>query len=279
MTIHFRCPHCGAVTRVDDGFAGSQGPCRQCGQTVAIPAAGAAQGVWHEPPRATAGRLWRPALAGGVLLAGLAVCSGIGWMLWNLRWTYPHEVQCRNNLREIYTALQAYRSDHGSLPPQTLVDEQGSPRHSWRVLLLPYLGGDDVYERYRFDEPWNGPHNSQLTDEMPSFYGCPDSPEARQGLTSYVAVVRPGLSFDGHRSADEAAPDVAALIVIEMAPAETSWLAPDDIDAAQLSRQVNDTGGASLSSFHGRRAHALAADGSVLTFEAGERLSAQRLGP
>lgn len=71
----------------------------------------------------------------------------------------------------------------------------------------------------------------------------------------------------------------ATLIVAEMAPAEIWWLVPGDIDAARLCRQVNDPGGPSPSNFHSRREHALAADGSALTFEAGEQLPAERIGP
>ncbi len=39
MPIQFVCPHCGMRTQVGDRFAGQQGPCRKCGQTVTIPIA------------------------------------------------------------------------------------------------------------------------------------------------------------------------------------------------------------------------------------------------
>jgi hypothetical protein len=70
-------------------------------------------------------------------------------------------------LQHIELALEVYYEAHGCYPPQYLVDGQGKPAHSWRVLLLPYLGYDELYRRYRFDEPWNGPHNSLLAGEMP----------------------------------------------------------------------------------------------------------------
>ena len=42
--------------------------------------------------------------------------------------------------------------------------------HSWRVLLLPYLDQLELYNAYRFDEPWDGPNNRLLADRMPRHY-------------------------------------------------------------------------------------------------------------
>jgi len=37
-------------------------------------------------------------------------------------------------------ALFNYHDDYGSYPPAYIADESGRPMHSWRVLILPYLG-------------------------------------------------------------------------------------------------------------------------------------------
>ena len=37
MPIEFQCPHCNVESVVEDSYAGSSGPCRQCGQTISIP--------------------------------------------------------------------------------------------------------------------------------------------------------------------------------------------------------------------------------------------------
>ncbi len=42
--------------------------------------------------------------------------------------------------------------------------------HSWRVLLLPYIEQQELYEEFRLDEPWNSEHNLGLLDRMPSLY-------------------------------------------------------------------------------------------------------------
>ena len=80
---------------------------------------------------------------------------------------------CKNNLKQIGLALHNYHNAYGSFPPAFVPDAEGHPAHSWRVLLLPYVDGEELYSLYRFDEPWNGPHNSKLADKIPSVYRCP----------------------------------------------------------------------------------------------------------
>ena len=61
--------------------------------------------------------------------------------------------------------------------------------HSWRTLILPFLDQAGLYRAYRFDELWDGPHNSQFLDVILPVYRCPvdakqhdkESAEARMG--------------------------------------------------------------------------------------------------
>ena len=34
------------------------------------------------------------------------------------------------------------------------------------MLLLPYLDRQDLFDAYRFDEPWNSPNNASLADKI-----------------------------------------------------------------------------------------------------------------
>ena len=96
-----------------------------------------------------------------------------------LIWAVPpiqvaiHRAGTARQLQHIRLAMECYYSDYGSYPPQYLTDQQGKPAHSWRVILLPYLFKGDLYRRYQFDEPWNGPHNRLLAAEMPYEYRSP----------------------------------------------------------------------------------------------------------
>lgn len=41
---------------------------------------------------------------------------------------------------------------------------------SWRVHLLPVIGENELYEKFRFNEPWDSDHNRSLLSEMPEAY-------------------------------------------------------------------------------------------------------------
>src|SRR5262245_18129478 len=97
-------------------------------------------------------------------------------------------MQCSNHLKQIGLALQNYHDVYGSLPPAYIADANGKPLHSWRVLILPFLGERNLYEAYQFDEPWNGPSNSKLAEQVPACYRCPSRSGKQPKLeTSYVA--------------------------------------------------------------------------------------------
>lgn len=128
---------------------------------------------------------------------------------------------CVWQMQKITVAMRLYACEHdGKLPPTFTVDSEGKPLHSWRVLLLPYLGYDEIYRRIRLDEPWDSPHNARLHAENISDYRCP-SAEGKNGLladgeASYSVVVGPDTLFspDGgegrHAGGDNPRPAEAA---------------------------------------------------------------------
>src|SRR5205823_2150780 len=73
--------------------------------------------------------------------------------------------------KRIGRAFQAYGDDHKQrLPPAAVRDPEGRPLLSWRVLLLSYLGDEDLFLQFRLDEPWDSPHNRTLLPRMPDVY-------------------------------------------------------------------------------------------------------------
>ena len=104
-------------------------------------------------------------------------------------------LQSVNNLRQIVVALHSFHDVHGFFPPAVVLGPDGKPWHSWRVLVLPYLEMNHVYEQYRFDEPWDGPHNKQLLAEAPPVYWDPIHGESNDGLTHYALATGDGTAF------------------------------------------------------------------------------------
>jgi hypothetical protein len=105
----------------------------------------------------------------------------------------PENIQSRHNLRQIGIAFHNYEAAHGHLPPAVVYDKDGRPLYSWRVLLLPYLEQEPLFRAFRFDEPWDSPHNIQFARQTPSVYAHPGAPQATAaGLTYYQVFVSDG---------------------------------------------------------------------------------------
>ena len=61
-------------------------------------------------------------------------------------------MQSEQNLTRISDALHYYRREHGEYPPAYTCNSDGRRMHSWRVLILPYLGYQNIYDAYDFNE-------------------------------------------------------------------------------------------------------------------------------
>lgn len=105
-----------------------------------------------------------------------------------------HRIDCAENLQRISLGMLLYEREHGTLPPAYSVDATGKPLHSWRVLLLPYLGEQELWSKLRLDEPWDSEHNRQFHDSHVSRYQCP-SAELPPGQTTYSVVVGESTAF------------------------------------------------------------------------------------
>ncbi|HJT34711.1 MAG TPA: DUF1559 domain-containing protein [Pirellulales bacterium] len=271
MAIAFTCPQCGLQSNVDDQYAGQTGPCRQCGAMVTVPgpaAPGYGVPAYGAPAqRSSAAGVLIVVLVGG--LVGLVMCGGVLAALLLPAVQGAREAarrsQCTNNLKQIAIAMQNYHDVYGVYPPAYLADSNGKPMHSWRVLILPFVERPDLYARYRFDEPWDGPNNSQLAAEMPEVYRCASDP-ATASTTDYVVITGPGTMFDADKSISQRSITDGmsnTLLVVESVNAGINWMEPRDLNAGQMTFAVNGAGGREMSSNHPTGANAAMVDGSV----------------
>jgi hypothetical protein len=157
---------------------------------------------------------------------------------------------------EIHLALEAYREANGHYPAAYIADKNHKPMHSWRVLLLPYLGADgaDLYKRYDFNEPWDGPHNRLLANEMPVVYRCPAA-AGSEPYTNYVAVVGADTAWPGEKCVSRedlrnANASGTTILVVEIADPDIQWLEPRDLSIAQAVMGVNNDRRHGISSNH-----------------------------
>lgn len=177
--------------------------------------------------------------------------------------------RCKYNLQQIGVALHNYHDVYGCFPPAYIADERGRPLHSWRVLILPFLDETSLYNSYRFDEPWDGPHNAQLADQAATIFQCRAGITERDAATtstSYVAIIGPRNCWPGAESvsiSDITDGTVETLHVVEIADSGIHWMEPRDLHVTQMARVINPAAGMGISSLHEGGAHVLAVGGSV----------------
>lgn len=118
--------------------------------------------------------------------------------------------------------------------------------HSWRVLVLPYLD-KELADQYRFDEPWDGPHNRLLASKMPPVFALHDKTD-HGGITNYLRVVGPGTASPGATTvsyADITDGTSGTLLIVENLGAGVNWLEPRDLAFESMSFAINDPQGIS----------------------------------
>jgi hypothetical protein len=256
MPIPFTCPYCGEKTLANDQYAGYEGPCVNCGRSITIPgnekripAEGVPvneQPIAHNPSRVPLVVVGSLSLVVSLIVVGTLLISPA---IKAARVSATRH-RCMGHLEQLALALDAYQGDFGSYPPAFVVGSDGKPWHSWRVLVLPYLGSDasELYKRYDMNQAWDSPQNSQLLASMPDVFSSPaDDVALSRFETSYVAVVGPGLVFNGvqpTRTDQLADGRDQTLLLVEVGGAGIPWMQPRDLDSQSLTYTIGtDLGG------------------------------------
>lgn len=221
--------------------------------------------------RSSSGRrlgLWILLAIAGLLFLGLIAAWPVVLRTFN---SYKRRLNCSQQLHKIGVALQNYYDEYGVYPPAIAYDAGGRPMHSWRVLILPHLGQaeEKLYKRYRLDEPWDGPNNRALADEMPRVYACPVDPGAVDAHTSYLALVN---AANGKFAAQPPTPNATMpnpttpvdKLVVEVAESGVVWLEPKDLMLGATSASAGQPDLPDRFSYHIDGSHLLKDDGDCV---------------
>jgi hypothetical protein len=156
--------------------------------------------------------------------------------------------QSANNLKQIALAWHNFESANGHLPSSQL-DDKGKALLSWRVQILPYIEEDQLYQRFKLDEPWDSEHNKKLVDKMPKLF-APIRVKADPGMTFYQsfvgtnAVIKPGK-----KTMIAAIPDGTSNTFLAAEAAKpVIWTKPDDM--VYDGKEVPKLGGLFDGKFH-----------------------------
>ncbi|MEM9185677.1 MAG: DUF1559 domain-containing protein [Planctomycetota bacterium] len=182
---------------------------------------------------------------------------------------------CINNAKLIALALHLHDQEHGALPPATTRDANGTPLHSWRAAILPFLEYGNLHDAIDFSQPWDGPSNTAPTSPWVDLFECPGCWRTNPGAGCCpFAVTGPQTIWrTGEPRSIADVPDGAhaTILLIEVAPIR-HWAEPRDLtfnEAVTLLTspiQTSKNGGHFQDDgyfYHARRfRHVVMADGS-----------------
>jgi len=273
MSYLFTCSHCQTKTLVDDQYSGQTGQCVTCGAEIRLPdfapreparaphSAGSPSNPRAPWGSASQGPLLRRLVAAAVLLV-VIFCGAValvrygGPAVTSIQ-TNRVRTQGVRNVERIVAALNAYAADHGTYPPPLVRRADGTPMHSWRVLILPYLGQQSLFNEYDLSQPWDSPQNYELTSRVPAVYRPVQS--SGYGMTAaYFLITGPGTLFPPAPPGDPASaflslgpsgisddPAQTLLVVeAELAPGGfTPWTEPTDLDITTMQGVIGSNPG------------------------------------
>lgn len=147
---------------------------------------------------------------------------------------------------QIGLAVANYESAYGMYPPAFIASEDGTPMHSWRVLILPFLDRPELHAKYDFSQPWNSETNSRLAKEMPDTYAFTGDYDSDLVYTNYVAVLGEDTFWPGQnsRTTEELTDELSSTIVImENINGKMHWMEPRELMMDTMSFKLNQPNG------------------------------------
>jgi type II secretory pathway pseudopilin PulG len=239
MPISFSCPHCGKQTSVADQYAGQTGPCAACGKPITVPAPFAGPGGAYAPPPSSGG----PGALIVILALGLvaSICV-IGLLVALLLPAVQaareaaRRMSSQNNLKQIAIALHNYHDTYNQLPPAVVRDANGTPLYSGRVLLLPFMEQQPLFNQWDPTQAWDSPRNLPLSKMAIAAFCDPSAGPPTGGKTDYLFVVGKGTTFDEsskHNLGTIADGTANTLFMVEVQGSGIQWAEPRDLDVSE----------------------------------------------
>jgi Protein of unknown function (DUF1559) len=177
-----------------------------------------------------------------------------------------------NNLKQIALAFHNFASANNKLP-SNVEAKGGKALLSWRVLILPYIEENELYNQFKLDEPWNSKNNVKLLERMPKVFVSPRVTLKRKGYTVYQTFYGPDAVFGPGPAKYTLGtiPDGTSNTILAVeSSAAVPWTKPADIPF-DLKKDVPDFG----KSF-GHKPLAALLDGSVRILDL-KKISAETL--
>lgn len=142
--------------------------------------------------------------------------------------------QSMNNMKQIALAMHNYHDVYKGFPPRYSTDKDGKPLLSWRVLILPFIEQQALYEQFHLDEPWDSEHNIKLAETLVQVYQSPGLGMEGKSLSHYQVATGDNMALDStkNRGISEIRDGTSnTLLVVEVDNDHASiWTKPDDYE-------------------------------------------------
>jgi RNA polymerase sigma factor (sigma-70 family) len=139
--------------------------------------------------------------------------------------------ESQNRLKQLGLAMHNYAAEYGQFPPAALYSMDGKPLLSWRVLLLPYLDQQELYSKFKLDEPWDGPTNKKLLDKMPDIFFLTTGKDQKGHDTIYQVFTGAGTIFPSPKACkiSDITDGTSNTILITESATPVPWTKPADL--------------------------------------------------
>jgi prepilin-type N-terminal cleavage/methylation domain-containing protein len=146
-------------------------------------------------------------------------------------------MQASNHLKQLALAMQNYHDVYNCLPPAVVTDKDGNALYSGRVLLLPFMEQQGLYEQFDKEQAWNSPTNLPLAQTDIQVFMDPSSAKRISGQTDFLFVVGKGTVLDppdGYFGFAKIADGTSnTMFMVEVRNSGISWAEPKDLDVSQ----------------------------------------------
>jgi hypothetical protein len=142
--------------------------------------------------------------------------------------------QSSNNLKQISLAMLNFVSAKKTFPPAFKADSDGKPLLSWRVMILPFIEQQNLFQQFHLDEPWDSENNKKLIEKMPDIFKAPGSQAAAEFKTVYLTARGDDTPFPGAKGIRlrEITDGTSKTIMVVEASDDKAvvWTTPDDLE-------------------------------------------------
>ncbi|QDS96026.1 Serine/threonine-protein kinase PknB [Roseimaritima multifibrata] len=115
--------------------------------------------------------------------------------------------------------------------------------YSWRVAILPFVEQQDLFEQYRFNEPWDSENNIKLVEKMPEVYQSPFAPDDDPvGQTHFLGfATEHGALGNAHGESFRNFTDgLASTILLVESKKGVPWTKPEDLTETNVESLEGD---------------------------------------